>query len=83
MSIARAADGSLPTQTLSIATSKFCPAPGLRAAAASAWRKTSSAPAEKDEIIFDQLWREKESPGALGSLLAKRTSLAFPGRRAP
>lgn len=79
MSIVEAADGSLPTQTLSRAASEHHRAPGLCAAAQ---RKTSSAPAEKDEIIFDQLWMEKESPGALSSLLAKLTSLAFPGRHA-
>lgn len=82
MSIVEAADGSLPTQTLSRAASEHHRAPGLRAAAVSARRKTSSAPAEEDEIIFDQLWTEKESPGALSSLLAKLTSLAFPGRHA-
>lgn len=52
------------------------------AAAVPAPRKTPSTPEERDGIIFDQLQGEKGTPGALRSLLAKPTSVAFPGRHA-
>lgn len=77
MGIAQAACAFLPSQTPSAATSECHQHP---AAAVPAPRKTPGTPEERHEVIFVQLQREEGSPGAPSSLLAKLTSIAFPGR---